>query len=115
MKELHRGPHVDCDRRGSLRAMSGDGLGEFGEQGRVPDRVKSMRCVLGYGSDFMSGIEDLHPLFGEQKQHIQGRVTWSESKLMIEIKPLEKRKDLMSEAMMDSITLLMIGRRLICL
>ena len=31
----------------------------------------------------MSGIVDLHPLLGEQKQHIQGRVTWSESKLMI--------------------------------
>ena len=31
----------------------------------------------------------------------------------MEIKPLEKRKELMSEAMMDSITLLMIGRRLI--
>ena len=30
-----------------------------------------------------------------------------------EIRPLEKRKDLMSETMMDSITLLMIGRRLI--
>ena len=27
MKELHLGPHVDCDRRGSLRAVSGDGLG----------------------------------------------------------------------------------------
>ena len=27
MKELHLGPHVDCDRRGSLQAMSGDGLG----------------------------------------------------------------------------------------
>ena len=32
---------------------------------------------------FMSGIEDLHPVLGEQKQHIQGRVTCSESKLMI--------------------------------
>ena len=61
----------------------------------------------------MSGIEDLHPFLGGQKQHIQGRVTWSETKLMIEIRPLEKRKDLMSESMMDSITLLMIGRRLI--
>ena len=30
----------------------------------------------------MSGIELLHPLFGEQKQHIQDRVTWSETKLM---------------------------------
>ena len=55
---------------------------EFGEQGRVPDRIKSMRYVSGYGSDFMSGIEDLHPLLGEQKQHIQGRVTWSETKLI---------------------------------
>ena len=31
----------------------------------------------------MSGIEDLHPFLGKQKQHVQGRVTWSESKLMI--------------------------------
>ena len=34
-------------------------------------------------TDFMSGIEYLHPLLGEQKQHIHGRVTWSETKLMI--------------------------------
>ena len=27
MRELHLGPHVGCDRRGSLRAMSGDGVG----------------------------------------------------------------------------------------
>ena len=58
---------------------------EFGEQVRVPDHVKSTRYVSGYGSDFMSGIEDLHPLLGEQKQHMQGRVTWSETKLMIGI------------------------------
>ena len=56
---------------------------EFGEQRRVPDRVKSVQYVLGYVSDCMSGIVDLHPLLGEQKQHIQGRVTWSETKLMI--------------------------------
>ena len=56
---------------------------EVVEQGRVPDRVKSTRYVWGYGSDLMSGIEDLHPLLGEQKQHIQGRVTWSETKLII--------------------------------
>ena len=42
-----------------------------------------MRYVSGYGSDFMSGIKDLHPLLEEQKQHIQGGVPWSESKLMI--------------------------------
>ena len=60
--------------------MALDTIGkEFSEQSSVPDCVKSMR----YGSDFMSGIEDLHLLLGEQKQHIQGRVTWSESKLMI--------------------------------
>ena len=53
---------------------------ELGEQGRVPDRVKNTWYVEGYGSDFMSGIEELHPLLGE---HIQGRVTWSETKLMI--------------------------------
>ena len=64
--------------------MALDTIGrEFGEQGRVPDSVKSTRYVYGYGSDFMSGIEDLHLLLGEQKQHIQGRVTWSETKLII--------------------------------
>ena len=57
--------------------------GEFGEQGKVPDDIESMRGVEGYGSDFMFGIEYLHPLLGEQKQHIQGRVTWSETNLMI--------------------------------
>ena len=64
--------------------MALDTIGrEFGEQGKVPDLVKSTGYVEGDGSDFMSGIEDLHPLLGEQNQHIQGRVTWSESKLMI--------------------------------
>ena len=64
--------------------MALDTIGrEFYEQGRGPDCVKSTRYVEGYGSDFMSAIEDFHPLLGEQKQHIQGRVTWCESKLMI--------------------------------
>ena len=64
--------------------MALDTMGrEFDEQGRVPDCVKSTRYVEGDGSDFMSGIECLHPLLGEQKQQIQGRVTWSETKLMI--------------------------------
>ena len=47
----------------------------FDEQGRMPDRIESTRYVEGDGSDFMSGIEDLHPLLEEQKQHIQGSVT----------------------------------------
>ena len=64
--------------------MALDTIGrEFGEQDRVPDCVKSMRYVSGYGSDFTSGIQDLHPLLEEQKQDIQGRVTWSETKLMM--------------------------------
>ena len=64
--------------------MALDTIGrEFGEQGRVPDCVKSTRYVEGDTADFMSGIEDLHPLLGEQKQHIQGRETRYESKLMI--------------------------------
>ena len=46
--------------------------GEFGEQCRVPDHDKGKRYVKGYGYDFMSGIEFLHQLLGEQKQHIQG-------------------------------------------
>ena len=55
---------------------------EFGQWCRMPDRIESL-YVSGYGSDFMSGIEDLHPLLGKQKQHVQGGVTWSESKLII--------------------------------
>ena len=43
---------------------------EFGEHGRVPYLIKGMRYVEGDDSDFMSGIEDLHPLLGEQNQHI---------------------------------------------
>ena len=56
---------------------------EFSEQCGMPDCIKSSRYVSGDGSDLMSGIEDLHPLLGEQKQHIQGRVTCSETKSMI--------------------------------
>ena len=51
--------------------MALDTIGrEFGEQGGVPDNIESTQYVEGDGSDFMSGIEDLHPLLGEQKQHI---------------------------------------------
>ena len=56
---------------------------EFGEQGGVLYRIENTRYGQGDYSDLMSGIEDLHSLFGKQKQHVQGRVTWSESKLMI--------------------------------
>ena len=64
--------------------MSLDTIGiEFSGQGRVPDHIEDTLYVYGDASDLISGIEDLHPLLGEQKQHIQGRVTWSEYKLMI--------------------------------
>ena len=47
----------------------------------------------------MIGIEDLHPLLGEQKQHIQGGVTWSETKLMIGNQAIgdEERLDVRSD------------------
>ena len=47
----------------------------------IASDIKSF--LFSNGSDFMPSIEDLHPLLGEQKQHIQGRVTWSLTKLMI--------------------------------
>ena len=49
----------------------------------MPDRIESSPYVSGDGSDLMFGIKELHPLLGKQEQHIQGRVTWSESKLMV--------------------------------
>ena len=64
--------------------MALDTIGRgFGKKCRVSDHFKSTRYVYGYGSDFLSGIEDLHPLLREQKQNIQGRLTCSESKLKI--------------------------------
>ncbi len=64
--------------------MALDTIGrEVGEHDRVPDRIDSTRYVWRDDSDFMSSTEDLHQLLVEQKQHMQGRVTWSETKLMI--------------------------------
>ena len=61
-----------------------DAIGrQFGEQGRTPDCIKSMRYVQRDGPDLLSDIEGLHRLLGESKQHVQGRVIWSESELMI--------------------------------
>uniref|UniRef100_UPI00358F6C93 lebercilin-like protein n=1 Tax=Myxine glutinosa TaxID=7769 RepID=UPI00358F6C93 len=37
----------------------------------------------------MSDSEGLHPLLGEQKQHVQGGVTWSESELMTRSKTIQ--------------------------
>ena len=35
------------------------------------------------GPDIMSDIEGLHPLLGEEKQHVQGGLTRSECELVI--------------------------------
>ena len=61
----------------------------------------------------MSGIEDLHPWLGKQKQQVQGRVTWSESKLMIGNEAIGEEEGFNVGSVMSSMTLLMIGRRLI--
>ena len=50
---------------------------------RVGCQTILIQYAIGVGSDLMSGIEDLHPLLGKQKQYVQGRMTWSESKLMV--------------------------------
>ena len=63
----------------------------------------------------MTDIEDLHPLLGESKQHVQGRVTRSESELMFGDEAVGEMEYLMSTAMMDSMSLLMIGSKLISL
>ena len=49
----------------------------------MTDCIKSSRYVQRDGPDLMSDIEGLHQLVGEQKQHVQGRVTRSEADLMI--------------------------------
>ena len=61
-----------------------DAIGrKCGEQGRMPDPIESSKYVLRDGPDLMSDIEGLHPLLGESKKHDKGRVTRSESELMI--------------------------------
>ena len=61
-----------------------DSLGtQSGEQGRMSDSIESSKYVQRDGPDHMSDIEGLHPLLGVLKQHVQSRVTRSESELMI--------------------------------
>ena len=50
---------------------------------RAGCQTRSKACDMSREMALMSGIEDLHPLLGKQEQKVQGRVTWSESKLMI--------------------------------
>ncbi len=73
--------------------------GEFGEQSRVPDRIEGTLYVKGDSSDIMFGIKDLHPLLRQQKQHLQSRMTGSESKLMIRDQAIgeEERFDVRSD------------------
>ena len=60
----------------------------------MPDRIEGTQYVSGEGSDLMSGIEDLHPLLGKQEQQVQGKITWSESKLMIGNQAFEEEEGL---------------------
>ena len=49
-----------------------DAIGrEFEEKGGVPDWIESSSYVSSDGPDLMCDIEDLHPLLGEQVQHVQ--------------------------------------------
>ena len=60
-----------------------DSIGrQFGEQGRIPDDIKSSRYVQRDGPDLMSDIDGFHHC-GWSKQHVQGGVTRPESELMI--------------------------------
>ena len=53
-----------------------DAIGrEIGKQGGMPDCIECSRYVERDGPDHMSDIEDLLPLFGESKHHVQGRMT----------------------------------------
>ena len=45
---------------------------EFREQGRVTDCIESLRYVWRDSPNPMSDIEGIHPLLGEEKQHISG-------------------------------------------
>ena len=49
---------------------------EFGEQGRMPDCIQSLRYVQRDSPELMSDIDGLHPFFGELKQFVQCGVTW---------------------------------------
>ena len=91
-----------------------DAIGrEFGEWGRMPDCIKSTRYVQRDGPDLMSDNEGLHHVLGELEQHVQGRVTWSESELLIWDEVVGEKKDFISTAMLDSMTMLRIRSKLI--
>ena len=56
---------------------------EFGEQGKMTDCIKSKRYVQRNSADPMTDVKGLHPLLDEYKQHVQGGVTRSKTKLVI--------------------------------
>jgi len=55
---------------------------EFGHEGKVSDCIKCSRYVQ-REHGLMSEFQSFHPLLGVQKQHVQGIITGSETKLMI--------------------------------
>ena len=61
-----------------------DSIGrQFEDKDRMPDCIESSRYVQRNDPDLMFDMKGLHPLLGEYKQHIQGRLARSESELMI--------------------------------
>ena len=57
------------------RAEGARPLEQCGEQGSMPDCIKSTRYVQIDSPDLMFDIEGLHPLLEEKKQHVQRGVT----------------------------------------
>ena len=52
-----------------------DAIGrELGEQCGMPDCIECSIHILRYVSDLISDIEGLHPLLGEQMQHVHATV-----------------------------------------
>ena len=49
------------------------------------------------------------------QQHVQDGVTWCEFRLVIQDEVVGEKERFISTVMMDSMTLLMIGSKLICL
>ena len=53
--------------------LAWDAIGrQFLEQGRMPDCIKTTRCIQRDGPDLMSDIEGLYPLLDEWIQLVQG-------------------------------------------
>ena len=55
---------------------------EFGDQSGVPDCVKCSRCIQRDSPD-LPEMEGFHSLLGESKRRVHGKITWTETEVMI--------------------------------